>query len=167
MSPHHSDQMSQRSQVSRATLCMSKVKVLWVSESVTRSPIELFWTAKKIISNISKVPFSPESPPVQQKRSLGREDRRAPVKWRNFLMVFLLSRQTCTFVVFLFLKISLFPQRLLAYIWCAIMLEYPICTCWHLCICVTTRFGPNNVCDIFCVYTVFASLENCGVGNNF
>ena len=28
MSPHHSDQMSQRSQVSRVVLCMSKVKVL-------------------------------------------------------------------------------------------------------------------------------------------
>ena len=50
MSPHHSDQMSQRSQVSRVALCMSKVKVLSVSQSVsqsvTRSPIELFWTAK-------------------------------------------------------------------------------------------------------------------------
>jgi len=43
-------------QVSRVALCMSKVKVRewlsewvsqWVSESVTRSPIELFWTAKK------------------------------------------------------------------------------------------------------------------------
>ena len=31
MSPHHSDQMFQRSQVSRVVLCMSKVKVLWVS----------------------------------------------------------------------------------------------------------------------------------------
>ena len=47
MSPHHSDQMSQRSQVSRVALCMSKVKVPLVSESVTRSPIELFWTAKQ------------------------------------------------------------------------------------------------------------------------
>ena len=28
MSPHHSDQMSQRSQVSRVALCMSKVKVV-------------------------------------------------------------------------------------------------------------------------------------------
>ena len=39
MSPHHSDQMSQRSQVSRVALCMSKVKVLsaseWVSEWVS------------------------------------------------------------------------------------------------------------------------------------
>ena len=36
MFPHHSDQMSQRSQVSRVTLCMSISKVLseWVSESV-------------------------------------------------------------------------------------------------------------------------------------
>ena len=32
MSPHHSDQMSQWSQVSRIALCMSKVKV---SQSVT------------------------------------------------------------------------------------------------------------------------------------
>ena len=51
MFPHHSDKMSQRSQVSRVALCMSKVKVLsvsqWVTQSVTRSPIELFWTAKK------------------------------------------------------------------------------------------------------------------------
>ena len=36
MSPHHSDQMSQRSQVSRVPLCMSKVKVPWVSEWVTQ-----------------------------------------------------------------------------------------------------------------------------------
>ena len=35
MSPHHSDQMSQRSQVSGAALCMSKVKVAWVSQSVS------------------------------------------------------------------------------------------------------------------------------------
>ena len=40
MSPHHSDQMSQWSQVSRIALCMSKVKVSesvseWVSESVS------------------------------------------------------------------------------------------------------------------------------------
>ena len=38
-------------QVPRVALCISKVKVpsvsQWVSESVTRSPIELFWTAKK------------------------------------------------------------------------------------------------------------------------
>ena len=34
MFPHHSDQMFQRSQVSRVALCMSKVKVLWVTESV-------------------------------------------------------------------------------------------------------------------------------------
>ena len=47
MSPHCTDQMSQWSQVSRITLCMSKVKVLWLTEWVTRSPIELFWTAKK------------------------------------------------------------------------------------------------------------------------
>ena len=42
-----SDQMSQWSQVSRIALCMAKVKVTQsVSQSVTRSPIELFWTAK-------------------------------------------------------------------------------------------------------------------------
>ena len=36
MSPHHSDQMSQRSQVSRAALCMSKSKVAQsVSQSVS------------------------------------------------------------------------------------------------------------------------------------
>ena len=51
MSPHHTDQMSQWSQVSRIALCMAKVKVSdsvseSVSELVTRSPIELFWTAK-------------------------------------------------------------------------------------------------------------------------
>ena len=39
--------MSQRLQASRVALCISKVKVPSVSESVTRSPIELFWTAKK------------------------------------------------------------------------------------------------------------------------
>ena len=47
MSPHHSDQMSQRSQVSRVT----EMKVASVSQSVSQSvsdnsPIELFWTAK-------------------------------------------------------------------------------------------------------------------------
>ena len=45
MSPHNSDQMSQRSQVSRVTLllCFSKGLSVseWVSEWVTRSPIEL------------------------------------------------------------------------------------------------------------------------------
>ena len=51
MSSHHSDQKSQRSQVSGVALCMSKVKVREsvsqsVSQSVTRSPIELFWTAQ-------------------------------------------------------------------------------------------------------------------------
>ena len=59
MSPHHSDQMSQRSLISslesRVALCMSKVKVPSVSESVsqsvTRSPIELFWTAKNNNNN--------------------------------------------------------------------------------------------------------------------
>ena len=36
MFPHHSDQMSQRSQVSRIALCMAKVKVTdWVTESVS------------------------------------------------------------------------------------------------------------------------------------
>ena len=50
MSSHHSEQMSQRSQVSRMAsriaFCMSISKVLSVSQWVTRSPIELFWTAK-------------------------------------------------------------------------------------------------------------------------
>ena len=36
MSPHHSDQMSQRSKVSRVALCMSKVKVPWVIEWVSQ-----------------------------------------------------------------------------------------------------------------------------------
>ena len=44
MSPHHSDQMSQRSQVSGVALCTSKVPGL--TQWVTRSPIELLWTAK-------------------------------------------------------------------------------------------------------------------------
>ena len=55
--PHHSDQMSQRSQVSWVALWMSISKVLWVSQSVselvTRSPFELFWTAKKIDNKLS------------------------------------------------------------------------------------------------------------------
>ena len=46
MFSHHSDQMSQRSQVSWVALFMSIIKVL--SQSVTRSPIELFWTAKNM-----------------------------------------------------------------------------------------------------------------------
>ena len=37
MSSHHSEQMSQRSQVSRIALCMSKVKVLSVSQWVSQS----------------------------------------------------------------------------------------------------------------------------------
>ena len=45
------DQMSQRSLVFSVSLWMSKVKVLWLKKSVTqwvtRSLIELFWTAKK------------------------------------------------------------------------------------------------------------------------
>ena len=49
MSPYHSDQMSQRSQMALVALCMSKVKVPWV----TRSPIELFWTAKNILCSPS------------------------------------------------------------------------------------------------------------------
>ena len=43
--------MSQRSQVSRVAFCMSKVKVTSVSQWVTRSPIELFSTAKKVSTN--------------------------------------------------------------------------------------------------------------------
>ena len=43
MSPHHSEQMSQRSQVFGVK---SKVLCVSVSQSVTRSPIELVWTAK-------------------------------------------------------------------------------------------------------------------------
>ena len=56
MSPHHSDQMSQRSQVSRVALCMSKSKGVslsqWVSEWVSEwqchllSCQTLVWTAK-------------------------------------------------------------------------------------------------------------------------
>ena len=51
MSPHHSDQMSQRSQVS-GSLC-NVVKALIVSgarpsKGQTMSPIELFWTAKNM-----------------------------------------------------------------------------------------------------------------------
>ena len=46
MSPHHSDQMSQRSQVSRVALFLSSSKVLSESVSGSRSPIELFWRAK-------------------------------------------------------------------------------------------------------------------------
>ena len=37
---------------------MSKVKVPWVTEWVTRSPIELFWTAKKLPTGSIKWPFS-------------------------------------------------------------------------------------------------------------
>ena len=41
--------MSQWSQVSRIALCMAKVKVSQsVSQLVTRSPIELLWTAKNV-----------------------------------------------------------------------------------------------------------------------
>ena len=50
MFPH---QMSQRSQVSRDALCMSKKVSQSASQSVTRSPIELFWTAKNRSTNSS------------------------------------------------------------------------------------------------------------------
>ena len=40
MSPYHSDQMSQRLQVSRVALCISKVKVPSVSQSVSQSVSE-------------------------------------------------------------------------------------------------------------------------------
>ena len=48
MSPYHSDQMSQRSQVSRFTLqCFEDSDCQFgQSKGRTRSPIELFWTAK-------------------------------------------------------------------------------------------------------------------------
>ena len=49
MFPHHSDQISQKSQVSRVTCCLSK--------QGTRSPIELFWTAKN-----SKWPLTQNAP---------------------------------------------------------------------------------------------------------
>ena len=56
MSHHHCDEMSQRSQVSRVALCMSKVKKStasdWLTELLTRSPIELFWTAKNICRQV-------------------------------------------------------------------------------------------------------------------
>ena len=62
MSPHHSDQMYQRSQVSRAALCMWKSKSgsvrEWVSESVSEwqghllSCQNLAWTAKKKYSKL-------------------------------------------------------------------------------------------------------------------
>ena len=54
MSPHHSDQMSGRSEdnyIGFFYMSICKVLSQWVSESVTRSPIELFWTAKKINHN--------------------------------------------------------------------------------------------------------------------
>ena len=45
----------QWSQVSRIALCMAKVKVTQLaSELVTRSPIELFWTAKNCVFKLSK-----------------------------------------------------------------------------------------------------------------
>ena len=48
MSPHHSHQMSQRSQVSWFTLIASGVRPRKPpTNQGTRSPIELFWTAKK------------------------------------------------------------------------------------------------------------------------
>ena len=53
MSPHRTDQMSQRSQVSNrdslGSLCNVKIKSHWLTQSVTRSPIELFWTATKCL----------------------------------------------------------------------------------------------------------------------
>ena len=70
MSPHHSDQMSQRSQVSRVALCMSKVKVLSVSESVTRSPIELFWTANNCCHLGSQDPRDPSTLPTNRRPTL-------------------------------------------------------------------------------------------------
>ena len=65
MSPHHSDQMSGRSEVNWIVFCMTFSKVLSqsVSESVTRSPIELLWTAKntetmtKTKTHTTKTPF--------------------------------------------------------------------------------------------------------------
>ena len=52
--PRHSDQMSQRSQVCRAALYVISKSTL--SESVTRSPIELFWTAFKTSSQTGESP---------------------------------------------------------------------------------------------------------------
>ena len=48
MSSHHSDQMSQRSQVSRITVMLWRLRQ---TELQTMSPIELFWTAKKAFPN--------------------------------------------------------------------------------------------------------------------
>ena len=46
MSSHHSDQISQRSQVSRVDLCVHHSPLTHLLRWVTRSPIELLWTAK-------------------------------------------------------------------------------------------------------------------------
>ena len=46
MSSHHSDQISQRSQVSRVDLCVHHSPLTHSLRWVTRSPIELLWTAK-------------------------------------------------------------------------------------------------------------------------
>ena len=55
LSPRHFDQMSQRSQVSGVALCMSKVKVPWVSEWLSDKVTYLaVLDNKKVLSNFSR-----------------------------------------------------------------------------------------------------------------
>ena len=93
MSPHHTDQMSQCSQVSGIALCVAKVKVTqWLSDSVTewvtRSPIELFWTAKKRSRKKSTWLYAMAGERFDvfvgvlslSENTLNREERRSPSK---------------------------------------------------------------------------------------
>ena len=59
MFPYHSDQVSQRSQVSRVFVC--QVVKSSVTQWVTRSPIELFWTAKNICQMITTFHGCPQT----------------------------------------------------------------------------------------------------------
>ena len=63
MSPHHSDQMSQRSQVKGHSVVLWRLWLLVVPEQArdqgTRSPIELFWTAKKFTRNLPVLRHNP------------------------------------------------------------------------------------------------------------
>ena len=55
MFPHQSDQVSQRSQVSRVPLCMSKVKVPWVTDWLSQwqgHPLSCSWQLKTIDQSI-------------------------------------------------------------------------------------------------------------------
>ena len=149
MSPYFSDQMFQRSQVSRVALCMSKVKVPWVSESVSEWQGHLLSCCGQLNTDISApeiyFPRIFDEVGYLKEFTFAAGSREYWVITQSIWNWYIFNAPNCTTTLLKFtnsITIQYTNTRSLGARWARLLVGGPLGRLWILRGCLTSSFAP-------------------------